>query len=115
MHSMEEELLNNLLKDNMATILKSIGGFSGDGKENIINWVAGIEAIGRPLEIDEKTIVKAIILSLRLKAKTWGISFIGSDIELNWERLKEGLISRFSNTRESDETLARFLNTYEAK
>ncbi|KAI5151210.1 hypothetical protein ENBRE01_1972, partial [Enteropsectra breve] len=95
--------------------LKSIGEFSGDGKENIINWVAGIEAIGRLLEIDEKTIVKATILSLRLEAKTWGISFIGSDIELNWERLKEGLISRFSNTRESDETLARFLNTYEAK
>ncbi|KAI5150401.1 hypothetical protein ENBRE01_1475 [Enteropsectra breve] len=107
--------LNNSSKDNMATIIKSIGEFRGEKGENIIDWIAGIEAIGKLMHITDEQIVRATILNLRGEAKTWSITLIKTINNLSWEELKDGLLNRFSNHIEADETLTRFLNTFEVK
>ncbi|KAI5152234.1 hypothetical protein ENBRE01_2675 [Enteropsectra breve] len=106
---------NNSSKDSMATIIRSIGEFRGEKGENIIDWLAGIEAIGKLMHITDEQIVHATILNLRGEAKTWNITLINAINILSWEELKDGLLNRFGNHIEADETLARFLNTFEVK
>ena len=99
----------------MATVAKSIGEFSGEDKETHQEWIEAAEVIGELAGVEENELLKMVILGLRGPAKTWGTNAIKDKRLSNFQRFKEEFIVRFTNHKDTDEVLSRFLSTPEVK
>ena len=99
----------------MATVAKSIGEFSGEDKETHQEWIEAAEVIGELAGVEENELLKMVILGLRGPAKTWGTNSIKDKRLSNFQRFKEEFIVRFTNHKDTDEVLSRFLSTPEVK